>query len=152
VYAETLMRVRLVVSVLVLLLSGADSGAALFCASSCTSSTHMKGTASRHREMESQPNATHASQSAPHHGTPCADCPPATGNNLNQRSDCNSLFKIQALTESSLSLNAPTGVARALANRPADGFALGSDGQQYFLFGAFSTTRDSAPPSLPLRI
>jgi len=152
VYPQNLMGTKLLISVLVLLLSGADSGAALICAASCMSSAPVPGSVVHHHEVESQPSSAHARQHTHHHGAPCAECPPEVGNSLNQKSDCNSLSKIQALREGSFSLDAPTGVARIVVSRPADGRPLGPDCQQSFLFGKSSTSRSSGPPLLPLRI
>jgi hypothetical protein len=150
------MGTKLLMSVLALLLSAADSGAALICAASCMSSPPAAGALVHHHETDSQPGATHASQYTHHHGAPCAECPPrgrnGNGNSLNQSSDCNSFSEIHALKEGSFSVDAPNGVAPVLANRPADGFALGSDGQQSFLFGDSPTTRSFGPTLLPLRI
>ena len=150
VYPQNSMGTKLLTSVLVLLLSGADAGAALICAASCRSAAPVTGAVAHHHKMKSQPSATHSSrQHTHHHGAPCAECPPKAGNSLNQKSDCHSLSKNQARTEGSFSLDAPTGVARVLTNSPADGR---SDGQQSFPFGASPSTRSSGPPSLPLRI
>jgi hypothetical protein len=143
-----LMSTKLLISVLVLLLSGADSGAVLSCTVSCMSSA-LVAAAVVHYEM---PTAAHASQHAHHHGARCGECPPKAGNSLNQKSDCNSLSEIQALKESAFFLGARTGVARALFDRPSsESLALGSDCQQPFPFGDSATSR-SSPPLLPLRI
>jgi hypothetical protein len=148
VYPQNLMGTKLLISVLVLLLSGADSGALLSCAASCMSSSPVAAAVVNY-EM---PTAAHASQHAHHHRAPCAECPRKGGNSLNQKSDCDSLSEIQALKESAFFLDARTGVACALLDRPsADSLALGSDCQQSFLFGDSATSR-SSPPLLPLRI
>ena len=154
VYAHYLMGTRLLISVLVLLLSGADSGVVLMCAASCMSSVPVTGTVVHHHEMEAQLTATYASQHAHHHGAPCGGCPPSKpGNGVNQKSDCNSLSEIQALKESDFSLDAPTAVARALFDKPsANSLALDSNCQQSFFFGDSATSRSSGPPLLPLRI
>jgi hypothetical protein len=153
VYSQNLMDTKPLVWVLMLLLSGADPGAALICAASCMSSAPVAGTMVPHHEMESQPTATHASQHAHHHGAPCVECPGKAGNSLNQKSDCDSLSEIQALKESAFSLDAPIGAAHVLFKRtPADSLALGSDCQQSFLFGDSLTGGSSRPPLLPLRI
>jgi hypothetical protein len=123
-YAKNLMGTKLLSVVLVLILLGADSGAALICAAACMSSAPVAGALVHHHEMESQPTATHASQHTHHHGALCVECPPEAESSLNQRSDCTSLSEIQALREASFSLNAPTGVGRVLVNRPADGLPL----------------------------
>ena len=153
-YAHCLMGTKLLISVLVLLLSGADSGVVLMCAASCMLSVPVTGTGVHHHEMEAQLTATYASQHAHHHGAPCGECPPSKpGNSVNQKSGCNSLSEIQALKESDFSLDAPTGVARALFDRPcANSLALDSNCQQSFFFGDSATSRSSGPPLLPLRI
>jgi hypothetical protein len=152
VYAHYLMGTKLLISVLVLLLSGADSGVVLMCAASCMLSVPVAGTVVHHHEMEAQLTATYASQHAHHHGAPCGECS-KPGNSANQKSNCNSLSEIQALKESDFSLDAPTGVARALFDRPsANSLALDSNCQQSFFFGDSATSRSSGPPLLPLRI
>src|SRR5258708_1075266 len=74
-YSQNLMERKPLLWVWVVLLSGADPGAALICAASCISSAPVAGTVDAHHEMESQPTATHASQHAHHHGAPCVACP-----------------------------------------------------------------------------
>lgn len=151
-YAQDLMRTRLLASVLMLLLSGADSGAAMICAASCMSSAPVPGPAVHHNEMESRPTATHASQHTHSHGAACTKCPPK-GNSLSQKHDCKSQSEIQALTEGFFSLNGPTGVAQVLASRPSEDLALASDRDQSFFVGGSATARSSGPPpSVPLRI
>jgi len=146
------MDTKLLAWVLVLLLSGADSGAVLICAASCISSAPVAGTAVHQHEMESQPTATYKSQHAHRHGAPCVECPGEAGNSLKQKSDCDRLSEIQALKESAFSLDRPIGTADVLFKRtPADSLALGSDCQQSFLFADSATSR-RPPPLLPLRI
>ena len=154
VYAHYLMGTKLLISVLVLLLSGADSGVVLMCAASCMLSVPVAGTVVHHHEMEAQLTATYASQHAHHHGARCGECPPSKpGDSVNQKSNCNSLSEIQALKESDFSLDAPTAVARALFDKPsANSLALDSNCQQSFFFGDSATSRSSGPPLLPLRI
>jgi hypothetical protein len=148
VYAQNLMGNKLLIPILVLLLSGADSGAVLSCAASCMSSAPLAA-AVVHYEM---PTASHPSQHAHHHGAPCSECPRKAGNSLNQEPGCNSLSEIRALKESGFFLDGRTGVACARFDRPsADSLASGSDCQQPFLFGDSATSR-SSPPLLPLRI
>lgn len=148
VYPQNLMGNRLLISVLVLLLSGADSGAVLSCAASCMSSAPLAA-AVAHYEM---PTASHSSQHVHHHGAPCSQCPPKAGNSLNQDSDCNSLSEIRALKESGFFLDGRSLVVCARFDRPsADSLLSGSDCQQSFLFGDAPTSR-SSPPLLPLRI
>src|SRR5580700_5746529 len=115
------MGTKLLISFLTLLISAANSGAALMCAASCNLFPPMAGAVVRHHEMESQPNATNASQHTHHHGAACVECLRKAWNSLNQTSDCNSPLEIRALTEGSFSFDAPTGVAQDLAIRSADG-------------------------------
>jgi hypothetical protein len=153
VYSQILMGTKLLISVLVLLLSGADPGGVLMCAASCISSAPVAGTVVHQHEMESQPTATHTSQHARHHGAPCVACPGKAGNSLKQKSDCDSRSEIQALKESAFSLDRPIATGHVSFKRtPADSLALGSDCQQSFLFGDSLTGRSSGPPLLPLRI
>ena len=152
VYPQDLMGTKLLFSFLALLISAANSGAALICAASCTLSPPVAGAVVRHHEMESRPSATNAGQHAHHHDAACAECLRKAGNSLNQTSDCNSRLEIQAVTEGSSSFDAPTGVAQELPTRSADGLALCSDDRRSFLFGDCPTIRRFDPASLPLRI
>jgi hypothetical protein len=149
VYPQDLMRNKILISVLVLLLSGINSSATLICAASCMLSTQARGIKVHHHEMGSHPKAMRASQYTHHHGAPCAECSNAA-NSLNHTSHCISSSEIQALSEGAFALRAPTGVARVLANKATHGFDLGFDSQPSFLFDSIS--RSSGPPLLPLRI
>jgi hypothetical protein len=146
------MRTKLLISVLVLLLSGAESVATLICSASCMLSAQTARSMVHHHEMESQPSAKHSGQRAHHHGATCAECPAKVGNGLNLTSDCNSSSESQALRARPFSLNSPTAVARIQANGTAGSLALGSDGQSTLLVGDSPITGSSRPPSLPLRI
>ena len=150
-YPQNLMRLRLLVSVLVVLLSGADSSAALICTAFCASSAPVGSAGLHHHQMDSKPGTTNASQHEHHHGVPCAECP-KSGNSLNQNSDCSNLAGIQALTESSFSLNTPNGVAQVLAISAAAGQVLPSYRSQSVVFGTSPPIKSSNPSSLPLRI
>ena len=150
VYARNSMGIKSLISILVLLLSGADSGAAWVCSASCMSSAPVVGGVADHHQIDSQPSATQVSQRGHHHGAPCAECPPQAGNRLNQKADCSRMAEIQALREGSFSFDAPTGPAQFMTNRPADRLPLGFAGQRFFLFGDFPSSRSSGPPPLPL--
>jgi len=153
VYPQNFMGNKLLISVLALLLSGADCGAALLCAASCMWSAPVADIVVHHHEMESQPTATHASQHADHRGAQCVECPVKAGNSLNQKSDCDSQSEIRALKESGFSLDAPIGAYHVLFKRPAaDSLALGSDRRQYFPFGDSPAGKRPGEPLLPLRI
>ena len=155
VYTQNLMRPKLVSAILVLALSGANSGAASMCAAFCMSSASVGSAAVPHHQMESQPNPASISHHihARHHGADCAECPPKSGNSLNQKSDCASLLQVQALKEGSFSLDAPSGVAQFdVADTPADALALAGGGERSMPFDASHTIRNSNPASVPLRI
>src|SRR5712664_4029653 len=120
VYAQNLMGPKLLIAVLVLTLSGANSDLASMCGAYCMSS------ASVHHYTESKPGPITISHHmhAHHKGAECAECPPKSGISLNQKSDCASLVQIEALKEGSFSLGTPSGVAQDLAETPTDGRAL----------------------------
>src|SRR5207245_8510476 len=100
--------------IVVLALSGANSGAASMCAAYCMSSASVGGAAVHHPQMESQPNPASISHHihARHHGADCAECPPKSGNSLNQKSDCASLVQVQALKEGPFPRDALSGVTQ----------------------------------------
>jgi len=152
VYPQNLMRLRLLVSVLVVLLSGADSGAALICTAFCASSAPVGSAGFHHHQMEPNPGTTNASPHPHHHGVSCAECPPKSSNSLNSNSDCNNLAGIQALTENSFSLNTPSAVAQGLATSTTDDPALSRSRSQSVVFGTSPPIKSSNPSSLPLRI
>ena len=150
------MRARLLVFVLVLVLSGADSGAALMCTACCLSSASVGTPVVHHHQMEPQADSaasmSHESHIR-HHGAKCAECPPKLGNSVNQKADCASLVQIQALKEGSFSLDAPIGVAQFdVADTPAEALALAGGGERSIPFDASHTIRNSNPASVPLRI
>jgi hypothetical protein len=145
---------RLLISVLVVALSAANSGDALMCAAYCVSSASAGSAASHHHQMQSQPKATSARlRSHTHHrGVDCSECPPKSGSSLNQNSGCTTLVKIQALKEGSFSLGTLSGAAQGLAETPTDGRALACHCEQSVFFEASPTIKSTSPPSLPLRI
>ncbi|HXN51229.1 MAG TPA: hypothetical protein VN943_04770 [Candidatus Acidoferrum sp.] len=149
VYPQNLMRPKLVIAILVLALSADNSGVASMCAAYCMSSVSV------HHHMESQPGSTSISDHihAHHKGAECTECPPKSGNSLNQKADCASLVQVQALKEGFFSLDAPSGAAQVhVADSP--GYTLGSacDGERSLAFYASRTIRNSNSASVPLRI
>jgi hypothetical protein len=115
------------------------------------SSRRVEG-AAFHHEMESQPSATHASQPT-HHGAPCAECPPKSGNSLNQKSDCASLVQVQALKEGSFSFEPSSGAAHIdVPNAPIDALALARGDERSIPFDASHAIRNPHAASVPLRI
>jgi len=152
VYPQNLMRLRLLISVLVLLLSGADSAAALICNEFCASSAPVGSAGLHHHQRDSKSVTSNASPHAHHHGVPCAECPPKSGHSLNRNFDCSNLAGIQALTESSFSLNTPSAGVQVLAIDAANGPTLPVCHSQSVSFGTSPPIKSSNPSSAPLRI
>jgi hypothetical protein len=155
VYTQNLMRPKLVIAILVLALSGANSGAASICAVYCMSSAPAQSAAVHHHQMESQPSPTGMSHHihTHHHSTACAVCPPNSRNSLNQKSDCDSLVQVQARKEGSFSFEASSRSAHIdVPNTPADALTLAGGGERSIPFDASHTIRNSNPASVPLRI
>jgi hypothetical protein len=155
VYTQNLMRPKLVIAILVLALSGANSGAASICAAYCMSSAPAGSAAVHDHQMKSQPAPTSISNHtlAHHKGAQCAECPPKSANTLNQKADCASLVQVQALKEGSFSLDAPSGVAQFdVADTPDYTLGLSCDGERSLVLDASPTFRSSGSASVPLRI
>ena len=141
---------------LVLLLSGADSGATAICAAYCMSSASAEDARSHHHKMESNSQLSPASISqhthSRHHGGPCAECPPASQYGLSQKADCADLVQIQALKENSFSLNAPNKVAQIDVADAPDSLPLVGDRERSLVFDTSPAVRSFNPASVPLRI
>jgi hypothetical protein len=149
------MRLKLLIAVLVLTLSGANAGVASMCAAYCMSSESVGSAAIHHHQMASQPSPTSASHHfhSHHHASNCAECPADSANSLNEKSDCSSLVQIQALKEGSFSFDAPSGAAHvAVADTPADTLGLTGSGVRSLLFDASQTIRSFNTPPVPIRI
>jgi len=146
------MGIRLLVAVLVVTLSGANSGLASMCAAYCMSSA-IAGTAAAHsHQTESQQNPANVSRHV-HQGPECAECPPNSGNRLNQKADCASLIQIQTLKQGSFNLEVPRGVAQFdAADAPIQAVGLRENGERSLAFDTSRSIRSFPPPSLPLRI
>jgi hypothetical protein len=155
VYAQDLMRPKLLIATLVLALSGANSGAASMCAAYCMASAPTGSVTVHHHQMESQPSPTSMSHHihTRHHGTACVECPPKSQNSVNQKSDCASLVQVQALKEVFFSFEASSRSAHIdVPNTPADPLTLAGGGERSIPFDASHTVRNSNPASIPLRI
>ena len=146
-YAQDLMGPKLLISVLVLTLSGTNSDLASMCAAYCMSS------ASVHHHMESRPGPITTSHHIHHNGAECAECPPKSANSLNEKADCASFAEIQALKEASFSLDAARVVARVqVVDMLARALASASDGERFSHVNAPNKIRSFDPVSAPLRI
>jgi hypothetical protein len=155
VYAQNLMRLKLLIAVLVLALSRANSGLASMCAAYCMASSSVGSAAVYYRQMESQPGPTSSSHylHAHHMGAECAGCPPKSGNSLNRKADCASFVQTQALKEGSFSLDAPSEAAQFdSADAPAFILGLACDGEHSLVLAASRTIRSFSSSSVPLRI
>ena len=151
------MRTRLLASMLVLLLSGADSGATAICAAYCMSSASAENARFHHHKMESssQLNPTSISQHthSRHHGGPCAECPPASQYGVNQKADCESLVQIQALKESSFCVDAPNRIARIdFVDAHKAGLLFVVDRERCLVLDRSQAVGSFNPASVPLRI
>ena len=149
------MRLKLLIAVLVLTLSGANAGVASMCAAYCMSSGSVGSAAVHHHQMDPQPSPTSISNHnhTRHHGANCAECPPTSGNSLSSKADCASLVQIQALKQGSFSMDTPSGVAQfEVADTPAYTLGLTRDSERSLVFDASRTIRSSSSPSVPLRI
>ena len=146
------MGIRLLVAVLVVTLSGANSGLASMCAAYCMSSA-TAGTAAAHsHQTESQQNPAKVSRHV-HQGPECAECPPNSGKSLNQKANCASLIQIQTLKQDSFNLNVPHAIAQFdAADMPVHAVGLPSNGERSFAFDASRSIRSFPSSSLPLRI
>ncbi len=149
VYAQDLMRPKLLIAVLALTLSGTNCDLAWMCAAYCMSP------ASVHHHMGSQPSTVAISHQmhADHQGAECAECPPKSANSLNEKADCASFAEIQALKEASFSLDAARVVARVqVVDMLARALASASDGERFSPVNAPNKIRSFDPVSAPLRI
>jgi hypothetical protein len=149
------MRPKLVIAILVLALSGANSGAASLCAAYCMSFASVGGAALHHHQMESQRSSTSMSHDthARHHGAPCAECPPELGDTLKQKADCARLVQIQEFKQASFSFDAPSRVGYFdVSDTPAGALALANDGPRSLLFDASRRIGSSSSASVSLRI
>ena len=149
------MRPKLLIAILVLALSGANSGAASLCAAYCMSSASVGVAALHHHRMQPQRSPTSMSHHthARHHGAPCAECPPELGDSLNQRSDCSSLGQVQALKEGSFSFEPSSGAAHIdIPNTPIEALASARGNERSIPFDSSHAIRNPHAASVPLRI
>ena len=152
-YAQKLMRTKLLIAVLALMLSGINCDAASICANRCMSSGSAESAVVHHHRMESQPVATNIQHHihARAHAAACTECPPEVGNN--RSADCQGLPQIEAIREASFSFDAPSGVAQVdVPHAPVDALALADNGGPSLLCDIGRTIRSSDTASVPLRI
>jgi hypothetical protein len=146
------MRTRLLASMLVLLLSGAESGATIICAASCMPTSPTARVLVHHHQMDAHRNSPQLGRHAHHHSPPCAECPAKAGGRLNQSFDCGGSSDIQARSETSFSPDETRGPVRIVAAL-ADGKLTSDCSRDHSFFCASSAAiRSSSQPLLPLRI
>jgi hypothetical protein len=149
------MRLGLLIAVLVLALSGANSDLASMCAAYCMSSSSVGSAAIHHHQMDSQPGPASASHHIHSHdkGAECTECPPTSGDSVKQKADCASLAQMQALKAGSFNLVAPSGLIQFDATQtPVRAVGLIWGAERSLVFDASCTIRSIPSPSLPLRI
>jgi hypothetical protein len=149
------MRLRLLISTLLLALLGANSGASAMCAAYCLSATSAASAAAHHHQMEPPPISTSTSHHAHsrHHGAACAECPSTSEYGLSQQVDCAKFVQIQALKEASFSFDAPSGVVQLdVADTSAAALSLASHRQRFLFRDASPTFRSCHSASVSLRI
>jgi len=145
---------KVLVAVLVVALSGVNSGLASLCAAYCSSSAST-ASAGAHSHQTKSPGSASTSQNihAHHNGAECTECPPISGNSLKQKADCASLDQMQTLKEDTFNLDAPRGLAVFdAADTLVHAVGILWDGERSFVFDASRTIRSFPSPSLPLRI
>ena len=136
------------ISLLVMVLFGANTVATAVCASYCDSLKSANSGAAHHHDMGSQ-----SSNKGLHlhgHGMGCTDCQSKSG--LSQSSDCNKLVEAQAIKENSASQarpsdNAPSFVATVLADMEEP-----RNPDLQLRFNPSERPRNSYSPPAPLRI
>jgi len=148
VYPQTEMRLKLLISLLVITLWGANTVAMAMCASYCASSKSAKTVAAHHHH-----NGTQANNQNSHvhgHGMRCPECPSTSGMSLN--SSCGKLVQDQAIKESSASRDKFRGSALSCVATPSTNVAKPSDNAERQLWLGPSGSAKSSSRSAPLRI
>src|SRR5437588_10239963 len=113
------MRPKLLIAVLVLALSGANSGLRSMCTAYCLSSSSVGSAVAHHDKMESHPGPTSISHHmhAHHKGAEGAERPPRPGHSLSEEAVRASSAELQPLKEPYFALHAPREVSRVQACR-----------------------------------
>jgi hypothetical protein len=146
---------KFVVALLVVALSGANSGLASICAAYCMSSPSAASAAVHSHQTKSQAGSASTGQNirGHHSGAECPECPPNSGKSLNQKADCASLIQIQTLKQDSFNLNVPNAIAHFdAADMPVHAVGLPGNGERSLDFDASRSIRSFPSSSPPLRI
>lgn len=154
-YAQKWMGTRILIAVLAVTLAGANSGLASICAAYCMSSSTVGSAVTPFPQNNSQQNPASLSHHihAHHQGAECAECPPASGNNLQQRSDCSISVQIQTLKEGAFNIDVPRAVAPFhAADTPIQSGGLAQHRERSSSFDTSRPIKSFPSASLPLRI
>lgn len=146
---------KLVVALLVVAMSGANSGLASLCAAYCMSSASAASAAAHPYQMESRQNPAGVGHHihAHHQGTECPECPSKPGKSFNQKADCASSDQMETLKQDSFNLVAPHGLTLFdAADTHVRAVGLTWDGKRSFVFDASRPMISLPSTSLPLRI
>jgi len=147
-YAQTEMRLKLLASLLVMAVSGANTVAAAMCASCCDSKSAQNGPAHNHHEMGSPPSNE---KSHIHlHGMHCRECPPDSG--LSKSSDCSSSLESHAIKEDSASQVRSSRAAPWYIATELVGIQEPTGNPEWRQLDTSQSARDSYSPPAPLRI
>src|ERR1700732_2514130 len=138
------MRLRVLIAVLALALSGTNSKLDSMCAAYCTSSGSSGGAAVHHDQLGSHSHR---------HTANCAECPTGTGNGLNEKCDCSRLGQFQVLKEGSPSFAHTSAVTPIHAvDMPDRALSLTSEDERFSLVKAPNKIRSLNFASASLRI
>ena len=148
VYPQIEMRLKLLISFLVLSLSGANTVATAMCASFCASSKSAKTEAAHHHQDGAQPSNKNSHVHG--HGMRCPECPSTSGLILN--SGCGKLVQDQAIKEGSTSQDKFSGSAPSYVATLSPDAPQPIDNPKRQLRLDTSGSARSSSPSAPLRI
>jgi len=148
VYPQIEMLQKLLVSLLVMSLAGANAIAGAMCVSYCASSKSAKTEAVHHQHDGTQPSNKNSHVHG--HGMRCPECPSASGLRLN--SGCGKLVQDQAIKEGSASQDTSSGSALSYVATLSPDAPRPIDNPERQLRLDTSGSVRSSSPSAPLRI
>jgi len=148
VYPQIEMRQKVLISVLVMSLSGANALAGAMCASYCAYSKSAKTQAAHHHHDGMQPSNKNSHVHG--RGMRCPECPSTSGFSLN--SGCGKLVQDQAIKEGSASQDKSGGSAPSYVVTLSPDAPQPIDNPERQLRLDTSGSSRSSSPSAPLRI
>ena len=147
VYPRVEMRLKFLISLLVVTLSGANGITATMCASYCASSKSPETEAVHHHNNVTPPKIQKSHVHG--HGGRCPACPSTSG--VSQNSDCGKFVQYQAIKEGSASQDKSNGGALSYVALSTN-VAKPSDRPERQLRLDTSGSTHNSSPSAPLRI